>query len=571
MNTKIWTPIFEISTKITGFRHPDYTANYQDWELFKYTFAGGRNFTDKYLVKYSNREDSTDFYNRKSISYCPAHAKAAIIDIKNSIYQRMFEISRENGPQNYRDAIRGKNGGVDLEGRTMSNFIGTLILPELLSIGKVGVYVDKFPLPENATLRESTKISPYVYHYPALDILSWTKQDNQLTSLLLRDYIDITDPVYNLAKGTELRYRYLKLTADGVILRLYDKDGNISGSEQLLRLSMIPFAVAEISQSLLCDVADYQIALLNLESSDIGYSLQSNFPFYTEQFDPRMVNLKKILTEDEETGNPVRKEVTDSGNPDIQVGAAHGRAYPKGFDRPGFIHPSAEPLMVSMQKQDKLKQDIRKLVNLSLSNLERPSGSEPAKELDTQGLEAGLSYIGLELEQLERKIGVIWSDYERSSDIPEIKYPEKYELETDKERRQKASELSKLKEGIPSVRYQKEISKQIAKVLLEQKISTEDLDEINNEIDTAVVLITDHETIREDHDAGLVSTKTASKAAGYPDGEVEQAKIDHADRAARIALAQSKIANRGVSDLQNPGDPALDKKGKDGRGSVNDE
>jgi hypothetical protein len=35
------------------------------------------------------------------------------------------------------------------------------------------------------------------------------------------------------------------------------------------------------------DIADYQIALMNLESSDINYMLKSNFPFYVEQYDPR--------------------------------------------------------------------------------------------------------------------------------------------------------------------------------------------------------------------------------------------------------------------------------------------
>jgi len=568
MNFKTWTTIFAPKSNITTIRHPDYSSNLAAWTLFEDTFAGGRAFISKYLKKFSNREDNTDFTNRTAISYCPAHAKAAIIDIKNSIYQRMFEVSRAEGPATYQAAARGINGGVDLAGRTMTNFVGTVCLPELLSIGKVGVFVDKLPIPDGATRRDVQNLQPYLYYYPAKDILSWAYQNNKLTALLLRDYIEEIDPIYGLTTKLTEKFRYLSLTDSGVKFQQYSLDGQKEGSEILLNLSRIPFVIARLKESLLVDVADYQIALLNLESSDIAYSLISNFPFYTESFDPKSVNIKKIITEDG-TGQPVRENVTDSGNPELKVGMSHGRGYPKGFDRPGFIHPSAEPLRVSMEKQNQLKQDIRKIINLSLSNLERPSGSEPAKEVDTAGLEAGLSYIGLELEKMEREIAIIWADYEKTT-AAQIYYPTDYSLETDSDRRKKAADYTKLKENIPSTSYQREVSKEIIRLTMEQKVSAESLAKMYVEIDQAVVLVTDHKTIREDHEAGLVSTNTASQAAGYPDGEVEQAKIDHADRAARIALAQSKIVDRGIPDSQNLEDSKLDKKGKPVRGAGNE-
>jgi hypothetical protein len=555
---------------INSIKHPEYTSNILRWTLYEEVFKGGKDFVIKHLRKFSVREDDTDFVNRKYISYCPAHAKAAIIDIKNAIYQRMFEVSRLEGPATYQTAIQGNNGGVDLTGRTMTNFIGTICLPELLSIGKVGVFIDKFPIASGATRADIKNISPYLYYYPAKDILSWSYQDNELIALLLRDYVEEIDEEYNLTNKIIEKYRYLKLTEKGVEFQFYNSAGQIDGSKIILNLEKIPFAISNLSQSLLVDVADYQVSLLNLESSDIAYSLHSNFPFYTEQFDPRTVNIKKLMVEDDDDGDPARANVIDSGNPDVKVGVSHGRGYPKGFDRPAFIHPSAEPLQVSMLKQDKLKQDIRKLVNLSLSNLERPTGSEPSRELDTQGLEAGLSYIGLELEKLERQIAVVWADYEKSESA-EIKYPEDYSLETDEGRRKKALELSKMKEGIPSELYQREVSKEIIKTTMSQKVSSENLEIMYKEVDSAIVLVTDHATIRDDHEAGLVGTETASLAAGYPKGEVDKAKQDHAERAARIAQAQSKVSDRGVTDLQNLEDSKLDKNGKPRRGSIDNE
>ncbi len=563
---KTWTPLFAPKgPTVAEITHPDYKGSLIDWTKFRDTYKGGKPFVKKYLKKFSIREDATDFSNRQLISYCPAHAKAALIDIKNSIYQRMFEITRTGGDETYQDAIKGLGGGVDFEGRTMTNFIGTLAIPELISMEKVGIYVDKFPMPEKATKANVRGIRPYIYHYPAEDIRSWTITDSVLVSLLLRDYVEDIDLLTGLVTGVTEKYRHLQLTESGVAFQMYDKSGVKEGSPSVMNLNQIPFAIGSLSQSLLTDVADYQIALLNLESSDIAYSLQSNFPFYTEQFDPRLKNVQKIITTAEEDGQPQRENVTDSGNPDVKVGVTKGRAYPKGYDRPGFIHPSGEPLRVSMEKQAKIKQDIRKLVNLSLSNLERPTGSEPSREFDVKGLEAGLSNIGMELEKLERHIATIWADYQRS-DIAEVKYPKDYSLKTDDDRRKEASELSKLKETIPSVTFQREISKEIVTVTMEQKVSAGDLEKMHSEIESAPVLVTDHDIIREDHKEGLVSSETASKAMGYPDNEIDQAKKDHAERAAAIVAAQKSIADRGAPDLQQPGDADLDKTGKAGRG-----
>jgi hypothetical protein len=46
-----------------------------------------------------------------------------------------------------------------------------------------------------------------------------------------------------------------------------------------------------------------------------------------------------------------------------------------------------------------------------------------------------------------------------------------------------------------------------------------------------------------------VDVATASKAKCYPEGCVDIAKKDHAERLARIMAAQSDPANRGMKDL----------------------
>jgi hypothetical protein len=82
--------------------------------------------------------------------------------------------------------------------------------------------------------------------------------------------------------------------------------------------------------------------------------------------------------------------------------------------------------------------------------------------------------------------------------------------------------------------------KEIASITMGYKVSEETLKKIHKEIDSNAILITDPDVIAQDIEQGLVSLETASKARGYPEGEVESAKKDRADRAAAVALAQSK-------------------------------
>ena len=93
----------------------------------------------------------------------------------------------------------------------------------------------------------------------------------------------------------------------------------------------------DIGDSLIKDVCQHQIALLNLGSSDVNYALRSNFPFYIEQKDLRAVgaHLKHAATADG-TATTGGQGAADT---DIKVGATHGRTYDKGMNPPA-LHQS---------------------------------------------------------------------------------------------------------------------------------------------------------------------------------------------------------------------------------------
>lgn len=537
--------------------HPNYVENSIDWLKFRLVYEGGRNFIWRYLRRYSERESRAEFQMRRRITYSPSFAKSAITEIKNSIFERLSDVNRSEGPSSYEGAIAGLDGGVDLSGSSMNYFIGQKVLPELLVMQKVGVYIDKDILPDQRTRADDGAARPYLYIYKAEDIISWAKnKKNVLISVLLRTSTDDVDEATGLIKGQIITTRLFRLI-DG---KVHYQELNAASSDAasapvtILNLNRIPFVIFELSESLMIDVADYQIALLNLSSSDIGYVLKANFPFYTEQVSGMAtIAGKRTREEVDAQGN---KTVVEASPNTADVGTTNGRTYGKGMERPGFINPSSEPLKASMDKQEMLKAEIRQLVQLALANLTSQRQSTESKVQDNQGLEAGLACIGEVLETGERSIGDIWGQYE-SEAPPTINYPTTYSVRSDEERRKEASDLLLMLPQIPSETGKRAILKKVICLLVGSYVTNDDEEKIEAEIDAAPVAVVMPATIILSVEAGLISNDTASKILGYPAGEAAKAAKDHAERLARIALSQAN-AVAGVGDTS--GQPNQDAK-----------
>jgi len=523
--------------------HPAYDAAKADRTKYRLTLNSGRDFIDEYLKTYSTRETTADFATRKEITYCPSHARTALIEIRNAIFQRMRDIQRLNGGPTYTFAV---DNDINRHGKNMNHFLGASVLEELLAMGKVGIFVDAPVISSPLTLNQLRK-APYLYYYTAENILNWA-HDNQddpyeVTTLLLKDEQYERDPATGLPTGLGTSYRFLQRTENGILAEFWDvdKDGEAKViKEQMLNIPRIPFIVLELSQSILVDVADYQIALLNLESSDISYALKSNFPFYVEQFDPRAENAFLRQTQMRDRDGEIVQEGTenDSGTKTTNTGAAKGRRYPLGTEQPAFIHPSPEPLQASMEKQESLKRDIRVLASLAVAGLSPMRASADSKEADLKGLEEGLSYIGMELEYGENQIAAFWAYYTKEQKA-KVKYPRNYSLRTESERISEAEKLRTLAAVVPSAIYRREIMKRIASVLLELEVPSLDL--INAQIDSNPVTIQDPEVLSMHLEKTLVSGETVSKALGYPEGETKKAEEEHAARAKRVVEAQISV------------------------------
>lgn len=578
------------TSSIIHFRHPQFASDSADWEKWRLTYEGGKHFLETYLIKFTAREGNEDFRERKKITPIPSFAKSAINDIRNGIFQRMTDIQRSDGSRAYQEAISGKHLGVDLDGSTMNFFMGSVVLTDLLIMGRVGIYVD-MPVVNGPTIADVQNKRPYLYMYQVEDILSWSctrpEEESEFKSVLLRDTCFDLDHQTQLPTGHVQRFRLLWINdiTGKVNMQFFDADGQpvtrdgiTTSADDIteLDLTRIPFVMPTIGGSLLTDVCTHQIALLNLTSSDVSYALKANFPFYIEQGDTRAgaSHLKP-------TANPDGTATAGGQQADskeVKVGTTAGRFYDLKADAPRFIHPSSEPLKASIALQEKLEADVRKLVNLAVINIATQASAE-SKQMDNQGLEAGLSYIGLVLENAEKKIAEHWSAYEnknsRNRNVALVKYPERYNLKSTKDRIVEAKEFSQLMYSVPGHLVKKEIAKNIAVTLFNGKIEPAKLEAIKKEIDKSEYLTSDPDVIQMAKEQGFIPDRIGTIALGFNESLTKEAQEDHLKRIERVALAQGSTpidnaAARGLPDADaNPAQSGKEEKEEAGDITLN--
>jgi hypothetical protein len=571
---------------INELKHPHFISSEVNWMKWRLTAAGGSEFLRAYLVKYSKMEDDADFAIRKRISYVAAFAKKGLNKIRNAVFKRMVDITRSGGPRSYQDACTVKDvRGVDLQGSSMTAYLAREILPEMLSMAKVGVYVDMPPLP-GPTVADKGDRRPYVYTYRAEHIRSWAVNrggdPSEFVAVLLEDSDYNCDDKWELLPFemvTSYRYVWIDKLTGLVNVKFYNQDYDekgvpfwAEGQPIELMIRKIPFVVFSISDSLLSDAADYQIALLNLNSADIGFALKANYPVYTEQVDWRSESphLKQAGMANQQSAqwDMMSSQVTVNADQvrQIRLGTMGGRQYPANLDRPGFIHPSSEPMQASMAKEEQMKREMDELITHSLSTLSPTQEAQRTSEEDDQT--AGLHYIGLALETGERKIAEFWAMYD-GGEPAKISYPTDYTLTTEEERQKRATFYKEMIPHIPSKTGQREVAVKIVKTMLEGSSDPRDVEKAIAETKNAIVIYSDPEGIKTDLEQGLVSRETASLVRGYPEGEAEKAKTEYEERLKAIQVSQSPgggtgaLADTGQARGVDGADPTAGKKEKD--------
>lgn len=523
---------FDYNSLITR-KHPSFLRDSADWMEWRYCFEGGRIFRDMYLRRYNDRETIPEFERRKDMTPIPAYAKKEINRIKNGLFQRFADILRRGGSTSYQSAMAGIGRGVDGKGLSMNEYTGKMILPELLVIGRVGVLLDA-PKITGTTLADVPEdFTPYLCLYPVehipLTVPADDGQEGEFKSVMLMDRYfnsNIQNGVYE--DNTQYRWYYLDPERGGkVTVQLLDKNGKEKmGGQTFTELTRIPLTFIDIGASLIQDACSYQRALLNLISSDTAYANDANFPFLTKQ-------RKNLNAPDHLNGE----------GKSADVGPKKGLLYEHETDRPEFIHPSSEPLRISLDLRKEMKAEVRELITGALESI----GAEGT-------VESGLAFIGLMLQAAENNIADDWAAYEQIEktrrDVAMVSYPECWAIKSEKERIETTEALTQLMYKIPGRLVKKEIAKQAADKLLRGTVKAEKLDAIFAEIDSADYCTSDPDVIIDAKREGLVSAETGTMALGFPKEESAKAKEDQAERAATIVAAQADAA--GAAAAGNP-------------------
>lgn len=540
--------------------HPMYQEKIEMWTHYRHLIEGGEVFIDHYLQRFALREANNDWTLRRSITYNPGIVLATIREIFHPMISKLSEVHRRGGDVSYQSAMQGLDGGVDNRGHSMSVFLADHIILEMLCMGKVGVFVDSTVTGTEESQLETIGKHPYIYRYCAEDILNWVETNGILTKLLLRTQI----PTYNdegFIDNLVIGYQYFnRVSDDTIIYKLMAKDPEGKDNEvvtlttKTLNLERIPFVTFEIPSELLRDTFKHQVAILNLASSEMFQAIKGLFSLYVEMYDP---NSPSTYTRPSAlTPNPGTQQLLDTdlvgasptelltlptmptpnvgANVETTLGPMRGRRVPKGLEFPQFLTPSSDPILTSLKLREAIGNEVRRLVNLTVSEIGARSQSAAAKMLDLQAFEAGLSYIGNVLQVGEQRIAEIWADYQSHSQPAKVEYPTVFNTRTVAERIEDATKLVEAAAEIPSQTAKKELHRQaIASLLTGQdlEVITKAQDEITN-----LDLIVDYSQLLSDIENGLVSPETSSLLRGYDTDEAEKAELA---RARRLALTQA--------------------------------
>lgn len=531
----------------------------------------------EYLIRQPDETDQ-EWKQRKLNTPIPAVAKGAVEDVIRAINQRLPDVTRHGGSAHYKAAVAGEGSGIDREGLSMNEFIGQSVLPELLVMGRVGIFVDNIA-PDGPTLADGAS-QPYAYVYRVEDIVNWDmmrpEKQGTFSMVLLRDH----EVSFNQAFGISFpsqhkeRLRLVWIGEDGFMrYRFFNKSmapmPAIISNGQLVdegdgvvrtQLREIPFVMPTINDSLLSDAAPYQRALMNIASNEAMFAINVNSPLLLIQKDTRADALqwKKPPGGSEEPGGQ------RSRNPEVRQGVragwVRGRYYDTEEDAPSWLTLPAESLQGSSDYRKQLADEVRQLVNVAVQNQTGVrSESRESRELSAQGLESGLHFIAMKMQGAERSIARFVSMYEgNEKDVAVITYPKRFSLKTQNERLKDALAFKEIIDALPTQEAKKEGVKKIVLDLYTGVVSSAVMDKILTAIDRHPY-IGDFDAVMAMIEAGLITRETAGGSFDLSPEEVKKATDEKAEMAASIIEAQSarqspdRPAARGVPEIDpNP-------------------
>ena len=437
-------------------QHQHYKGMMPRWEYFIRSYLGGKEYQDGKFLQPYQLEFENEYHKRINFTPLDNHCRN-IIDIYSSFLFRVEPV-RQLGSLEQDMSVEQFKDDADLEGRSFSALMREA--QRFASIyGHVWLLMDK-PSTNVMTRAEELDqgIRPYLNIYTPENVLDWHYTRNEAGYYYL-DYLKIREE--QTAEGEYYKLWYLD-KIDCVFVSSTSRDEPKLISSLPNPLMKIPAVILYnqrspmrgLGVSDLTDVADLQKAIYN-EFSEIEQIIRlSNHP------------------------SLVKTKDTDAG-----AGAGSIIEIPENLDanlKPYILQPSGSNLDSVLASINHKVEAINRLTHVGTlrATAERVQ-SGIALRTEFELLNARLSEKSKLMELAEEQIWRLFADWQETVFDGEIEYPESFDI------RDWATDLELLQQAkasnIKSATFAKEIDKQIARTVIEDDTT---LEQIDSEIDT---------------------------------------------------------------------------------------
>ena len=436
-------------------QHQHYKGMMPRWEYFIRSYLGGKEYQDGKFLQPYQLEFENEYHKRINFTPLDNHCRN-IIDIYSSFLFRVEPV-REYGSLTEDMSVEQFKDDADLEGRSFNALIREA--QRFASIyGHVWLLMDK-PSTNVMTRAEELDqgIRPYLNIYTPENVLDWHYTRNDAGYYYL-DYLKIREE--QTAEGEYYKLWYLD-KIDCVFVSSTSRDEPKLISSLPNPLMKIPAVILYnqrspmrgLGVSDLTDVADLQKAIYN-EFSEIEQIIRlSNHP------------------------SLVKTKDTDAG-----AGAGSIIEIPENLDanlKPYILQPNGSNLDGVLRSINHKVEAINRLTHVGTlrATAERVQ-SGIALRTEFELLNARLSEKSKLMELAEEQIWRLFADWQETVFDGEIEYPESFDI------RDWATDLELLQQAkasnIKSATFAKEIDKQIARTVIEDDTT---LEQIDSEID----------------------------------------------------------------------------------------
>ena len=436
-------------------QHQHYKGMMPRWEYFIRSYLGGKEYQDGKFLQPYQLEFENEYHKRINFTPLDNHCRN-IIDIYSSFLFRVEPV-REYGSLTEDMSVEQFKDDADLEGRSFNALMREA--QRFASIyGHVWLLMDK-PSTNVMTRAEELDqgIRPYLNIYTPENVLDWHYTRNDAGYYYL-DYLKIREE--QTAEGEYYKLWYQD-KIDCVFVSTTSRDEPKLISSLPNPLMKIPAVILYnqrspmrgLGVSDLTDVADLQKAIYN-EFSEIEQIIRlSNHP------------------------SLVKTKDTDAG-----AGAGSIIEIPENLDanlKPYILQPNGSNLDGVLRSINHKVEAINRLTHVGTlrATAERVQ-SGIALRTEFELLNARLSEKSKLMELAEEQIWRLFADWQETVFDGEIEYPESFDI------RDWATDLELLQQAkasnIKSATFAKEIDKQIARTVIEDDTT---LEQIDSEID----------------------------------------------------------------------------------------